>query len=106
MTYKEVESYILEIPKFTKKNGLENTRVLIKKLGSPEKELKVVHVAGTNGKGSVCSFTSSMLIQAGHKTGLFTSPHLVEMTERFKVNGKDIEKDTFVEIFEEVKKAV
>ena len=106
MTYKEVESYILEIPKFTKKNGLENTRVLIKKLGSPEKELKVVHVAGTNGKGSVCSFTSSMLIQAGHKTGLFTSPHLVEMTERFKVDGKDIEKDTFVEIFEEVKNAV
>ena len=106
MTYKEVERYLLEVPKFTKKNGLENTKALLKQLGSPEKELKVVHVAGTNGKGSVCSFTSTMLMLAGYKTGLFTSPHLVEMTERFKINGKDIEKQAFVEIFGEVKQAV
>ena len=106
MTYKEVENYILEIPKFTKKNGLENTRVLLQKLRSPEKKIKVVHVAGTNGKGAVCSFTSAMLIQAGYKTGLFTSPHLVEMTERFKINGSDISKESFVEVFREVKKAV
>lgn len=106
MTYQEVETYILEIPKFTKKNGLENTKALLKQLGNPEQEMKVIHVAGTNGKGSVCSFTASMLTEAGYKTGLFTSPHLVEMTERFKIDGNDISKEDFIQAFLKVKEAV
>lgn len=106
MTYQEVEAYILEIPKFTKKNGLENTKALMKQLGNPEQEMKIIHVAGTNGKGSVCSFTSSMLTEAGYKTGLFTSPHLVEMTERFKIDGNDISKEDFIQVFLQVKEAV
>lgn len=106
MTYQEVTTYILEIPKFTKKNGLENTKALMKQLGNPEQEMKVIHVAGTNGKGSVCSFTASMLTEAGYKTGLFTSPHLVEMTERFKIDGNDISKEEFIQAFLQVKEAV
>ena len=67
----------------------------MKELGNPEKKLKVIHVAGTNGKGSVCSFTSSMLIEAGKKTGLFTSPHLVRITERFRIDGVEMSKQEF-----------
>lgn len=106
MTYEEAVNYILEVPKFTKKNGLDNTRQLIRILGNPEKKMKIVHVAGTNGKGSVCAFTASMLTEAGYKTGLFTSPHLVKMNERFKIDGQDIKNQEFIEVFEIVKQAV
>ncbi len=105
MTYQEAEKYILDVPKFTKKNGLDNTRELIKELGNPEKNLKIIHVAGTNGKGSVCAFTSSMLIEAGKRTGLFTSPHLVRITERFQINGIEMSQQEFLESFEQVKEA-
>lgn len=105
MTYQEAEKYILDVPKFTKKNGLDNTRELIKELGNPEKSMKIIHVAGTNGKGSVCAFTASMLTEAGKKTGLFTSPHLVRITERFQIDGIEMSKQEFLEIFEQVKVA-
>lgn len=105
MTYQEAEKYILDVPKFTKKNGLDNTRELIRELGNPEKSMKIIHVAGTNGKGSVCAFTASMLTEAGKKTGLFTSPHLVRITERFQINGVEMTKQEFLEVFEQVKKA-
>ena len=105
MTYQEAEKYILDVPKFTKKNGLDNTRELLKELGSPEKSMKIVHVAGTNGKGSVCAFTASMLMEAGKKTGLFTSPHLVRITERFQTDGVEMSKNEFLENFKQVKAA-
>ncbi len=72
------------------KLGLENTRKLLAACGNPEQELRFIHVAGTNGKGSVCAMLESMLRAAGYRTGLYTSPHLVDFNERIRVNGKNI----------------
>src|SRR5580658_9429706 len=67
--------------------GLERTRSLLKLLGRPERGLKVIHVAGTNGKGSVCRMLESVLLARGLNCGLYTSPHLVRFNERFRING-------------------
>ncbi len=95
MNYTEAVDYIESTPKFTKKNGPENTRELLERIGHPEREMKVIHVAGTNGKGSVCAFLASMLKTAGKHVGLFTSPHLVEITERFEIDGEQVSHETF-----------
>ena len=79
MTFEEACSYIDETPKFTKKHSLDHTRECLRRLGNPEKAFSVIHVAGTNGKGSVCAFLDSVLRTAGYRTGLFTSPHLVDI---------------------------
>ena len=91
------------IPKFTTKNKLEHTRKCLDLLGSPDKDRKIIHVAGTNGKGSVCAFLSSMLEQGGFRCGLFTSPHLVKINERFQINEVMISDQRFTEAFTEVK---
>lgn len=106
MNYTEAVTYLEEVPKFTKKNKPENTRELIRRIGHPERGMKVIHVAGTNGKGSVCAFLSSILTGAGKKTGLFTSPHLVEVKERFQVNQAPVSEEAFTEAFLSVKKEV
>ncbi len=72
MTYEEALAFIHGTYKFGSKLGLENIKVLLEKLGSPEKTLKFVHVAGTNGKGSTCAFIQSVLMEAGYLTGLYT----------------------------------
>ncbi len=95
-TYEETVNGILEIPKFTSKNTLDHTREFLSRLGNPQKRFKVIHVAGSNGKGSVCAFLASVLQQAGKKTGLFTSPHLVNMEERFQINGRPCNRQEFV----------
>ena len=106
MDYTEAVAYIEETPKFTKKNKPENTWELLERIGHPERRMKVIHVAGTNGKGSVCAFLSSILTHAGYRTGLFTSPHLVNITERFQINGEEVSQECFTWAFEEVKRAV
>lgn len=98
-TYEKAEQYILETPKFTKKNSLDDTKLFLEILGSPEKGKKIIHVAGTNGKGSVCAYLCSILTKAGHCTGMFTSPHLVEMRERFRVGYTLITKERFLQGF-------
>lgn len=108
MTYNEAVIEIEEIPKFTIKNPLEETRgfynFLKQSIGFREEQLgKIIHVAGTNGKGSVCSFLNSICIEAGCKTGLFISPHLVTTTERFMINGIKIKEEEFVEVYERLK---
>ncbi|MCC8067588.1 MAG: bifunctional folylpolyglutamate synthase/dihydrofolate synthase [Clostridiales bacterium] len=102
MNYTEAVAYIESTPKFTKKNGPENTRELIRRIGNPERKMKVIHVAGTNGKGSVCAFLSSILTNAGKRTGLFTSPHLVDITERFEINGEQVSQEGFARAFTRV----
>lgn len=77
--------------------GLDRISAVLDKFGNPENSLKFIHVAGTNGKGSVCTMLASILQEAGYKTGLYTSPHIWEYTERIKVNGADIPKETFAE---------
>ncbi len=106
MNYTEAAAYIEDIPKFTKKNKPENTLEMIRRLGHPERKMKVIHIAGTNGKGSVCAFLSSILTNAGKRTGLFTSPHLVDITERFQINGEQVRPELFAEAFTRVKQVV
>ncbi len=102
MTYQEAVAYIDETPKFTKKNSLDHTRAFLERLGNPQEKMKIFHVAGTNGKGSVCSFLASMLKAAGKRTGLFTSPHLVKINERFVIDEKDVSDGQFLEAFHTV----
>ena len=86
MTYAESVQYLYELRMFGAKLGLENVRRLAKLAGNPEQSLRFIHVAGTNGKGSVCAMLESIYRQASLRVGLFTSPHLVSFTERIQVN--------------------
>ena len=106
MNYTEAVEYILNVPKFTTKNKPEHTVELLKRLGHPECGMKVIHVAGTNGKGSVCAFLSEMLTLAGKKTALFTSPHLVRINERFQINNVPISDELFLESYQKVQAAI
>lgn len=102
-TYDKAVSYIEDIPKFTTKNKLEHTRKCLDMLGSPDKNRKIIHVAGTNGKGSVCAFISTMLEEKGYKCGLFTSPHLIRINERFQINEVAVSDEKFLDAFLKVK---
>lgn len=97
--YEEAVAYLLEIPKFTKKNTMEDTKAFLKELNLPLEHKKIIHVAGTNGKGSVCFYLNNLLNSAKKNTGLFTSPHLVDIRERFRINGKMVSKDAFFKAF-------
>ena len=106
MTYSEAVDYILEIPKFTKKNDAVHTKTFLKYLGNPQESLKVIHVAGTNGKGSVCAYLDGMLRSEGKRTGLFTSPHLVKINERIAVDGEPVSDGEFCRAFDAALAAV
>lgn len=98
-SYEEAEEYILQIPKFAKKNSLDVTKQFYERLGSPAKQIKTIHVAGTNGKGSVCSYLNGILTEGGYSVGMFTSPHLVTMRERICISGLLASKKEFLEAF-------
>ena len=103
-TYEEAAAYIEEIPKFTKKHTLEHTKTFLKRLGNPAADRKIVHVAGTNGKGSVCAYLQAILMAEGKRTGFFTSPHLVSVNERIRVDNIQIDNETFLKVFRKVLK--
>lgn len=105
MNYTGAVDYIETIPKFTVKHPPEHTRELLSRLGNPQEGIKIIHVAGTNGKGSVCAYLNAMLLAGGKKTGLFTSPHLVRINERFQINGEDVSDEQFLNAFLKVEKA-
>jgi len=86
VTYPEAINWLYELRLFGSKLGLENPRQLAAHAGNPHDQLNIIHVAGTNGKGSVCAMLESIYRRAGYKTGLFTSPHLVSFRERIQVN--------------------
>ena len=102
MNYGQAVDFLMNIPKFTHEPGLEPAKMLLKLLGNPEKNKKIIHVAGTNGKGSVCAYMNSVLTKAGINTGLFTSPHLVRIEERIRINGRMVSEELFAEAFEVV----
>lgn len=100
-TYNNAIDLLTSQGKFYINLGLERISAVLDLLGNPQDKLKFIHVAGTNGKGSVCAIIASILTEAGMKTGLYTSPHIFEYTERIKINGCEISKDDFVKyIFE------
>ncbi|MEW9082643.1 folylpolyglutamate synthase/dihydrofolate synthase family protein [Caldanaerobacter subterraneus] len=103
MTYEEAIQYIHSTYKFGMKLGLENIRRLLGYMGNPEKNLKIIHVAGTNGKGSTSSFINSILKEAGYKVALYTSPYLEEFEERMKINGENISREKLVYYVEYIK---
>lgn len=103
MNYKEALSYIYGLERFGIKLGLENITSLLSYVGNPHLKFKSIHIAGTNGKGSVASMLESILCEAGYKTGLFTSPHLVDFRERVRICGKKIERDFILSFVKDIK---
>jgi len=103
MTYREALDYIHNINWCFCKPGLERIRELCEKLGHPERELPVIHVAGTNGKGSVCAMLDSILRASGRRVGLYTSPYIRCFNERMQVDGKPIADEELVELTEYVR---
>jgi dihydrofolate synthase/folylpolyglutamate synthase len=85
------------------KPGLENTLFLLKAFDNPQEKLKFIHVAGTNGKGSTCSFLTSLLVEKGEKVGLFTSPHIYDFRERIRINGIEIDRAFVIAFCEKIK---
>lgn len=101
-TFEEAVAYLEDMPRFTVKkdpNDNRDLRWFLKQSGNPEQNLKIIHVAGTNGKGSVCAYMRSILEAAGYRTAMFTSPHLVDMRERFVTSGKMISQENFLQTF-------
>ena len=103
MGYKDAEAFLYALPKFTTKNSLDHTGFFLSKMGNPAKEMIKVHVAGTNGKGSVCAYLQGLFGEAGYQVGGFISPHLITMHERFLLNGSPIDDERFMESFYHVK---
>ncbi len=91
MNYTEALEYIHGVDKFGMILGLDSIRELLKRLGNPQEDLNIIHIAGTNGKGSTASFISSVLVESGYKTGLYTSPFLERFNERIRINGEEID---------------
>ena len=106
MTYEEAIKFIHSTYKFGSKLGLQNITKLTELLGNPQDSYKIIHVAGTNGKGSTCSMIHDVLMASGYKTGLFTSPFLEEFTERIQVNKKHIDRDSLARITDLVKSKI
>ncbi|MCI9273539.1 MAG: bifunctional folylpolyglutamate synthase/dihydrofolate synthase [Clostridiales bacterium] len=102
MTYEQAVKKINSLLRFGMKPGLERVQTLLEKMGNPQDRLTFIHVAGTNGKGTTCTLISSVLTQAGYRTGLFTSPYVTEFRERFQINGTMIERETLAALLDEI----
>ncbi|MCK5636678.1 MAG: bifunctional folylpolyglutamate synthase/dihydrofolate synthase, partial [Thermoplasmatales archaeon] len=103
MNYEETIEWLYSFEKFGIKLGLERITHICKKLGNPQKNYKVIHVGGTNGKGSVCRFLQSILTLNGYKVGVYTSPHLQRFTERFIIDNNEMLKGDVVKLIEKIK---
>jgi len=102
MTYQKTLAHIYGLGRFGMKPGLAKIHSLLASLGNPHENVQVVHVAGTNGKGSTACFLAEILASTGNRIGLFTSPHLVSFTERFRINGSQISEEEVVTLAEQV----
>lgn len=106
ITYREAIQYLYELRLFGTKLGLENTRRLAKAVGMPQDRLRFIHVAGTNGKGSVCAYLEHIYRSAGFKTGMFTSPHLVQFGERMQIQGQPITRTDLVRHVQRIRQII
>lgn len=105
MTWEEAVEHINSVSRYGNRPGAECTKALLARLGNPERELKIIHIAGTNGKGSVCMYIAGMLRSLGLNTGVFTSPHLIRENERIRFNDELISDEDFTDCFEKVNRA-
>lgn len=105
MTWEEAVEHINSVSRYGNRPGTECTKALLARLGNPERELKIIHIAGTNGKGSVCMYIAGMLRSLGLNTGVFTSPHLIRENERIRFNDELISDEDFTDCFEKVHRA-
>ncbi len=103
MSYRESLDYLYGLQRFGIKLGLDNINRILDRLCRPERSYVTVHVAGSNGKGSVCAGIASILVQAGHKTGFYSSPHLHSFTERIRIDGQQISEAEAVELIAAVR---
>ncbi len=106
MTYKEARVYLDEMSKYGSVLGLETIRGLLHELGDPQDDLKFIHIAGTNGKGSVLAYTSTILSEAGYRIGRYVSPAVVSYLERIQVNGEWIPEERFADLTEKARDAI
>lgn len=104
MSYNSTIEYLYGLQKHGMKFGLDNIRRLLSEAGNPQDTFSSIHVAGTNGKGSTSAMIESMVRTGGINTGLFTSPHLVNFTERIKINGKEISAEDVISLADEVRR--
>ena len=103
MNYTEALEYIHGVDKFGMILGLDSIRELLRRLGNPQENLNIIHIAGTNGKGSTASFISSVLVESGYRTGLYTSPFLERFNERIRIDGEEIDDQRLADCVEKVK---
>lgn len=106
MKYEEAMKYITEVGNFGSNYGLERTYKLLEHLGNPERDLKLIHIAGTNGKGSTTSMITEILMGEGYKVGMYTSPFIEEFEERIQINRNNIPKKSLAILMDEIKVAV
>lgn len=105
-SYQKAIEEIHSMPRFSDKPTLDRIGKILESIGNPQKDLKFIHVAGTNGKGSVCVMLESILRNSGLKTGLFISPYVCRFEERIQINGKPVDEKTFVSAWEKVYKNI
>ena len=105
-SFQEALAYLYDLQKYGIKFGLSSTARLLERLGNPHQRLKAVHIAGTNGKGSTSAMVSSVLVRAGYRVGLYTSPHLVRFNERYRINEQDVGDAELLESFRRVRAVV
>ena len=106
MTYKEARVYLDEMSKYGSVLGLDTIRGLLHELGDPQDDLKFIHIAGTNGKGSVLAYTSTILSEAGYRTGRYVSPTVMSYLEKIQVDGTWISELDFAQSVEKIKEAI
>lgn len=106
MDYEALLQELYRLERFGIKLGLDTITELLGRMGNPHRRFKAVHVTGTNGKGSVCAYVASVLRKAGHRVGLYTSPHLVRFTERIVVDGREIPDADVARIYDEMRPAI
>ncbi|RXZ84543.1 bifunctional folylpolyglutamate synthase/dihydrofolate synthase [Paenibacillaceae bacterium] len=105
-SYEEARDWITGLVRFGIRPGMERVNALLERLGNPQRRLKFIHVAGTNGKGSVCAYLTHTLLQSGYDVGTYTSPYITKFTNRFQYNGSDIEETILLKLANELKPQV